>query len=84
MFWTMSKRRQRVARLACLAGVVAGLNGSGLSYKQIAEKATVGGQIHNGVEIQIDLPASQHVRNFGAPADGKGLCVFATMTMDAQ
>ena len=34
--------------------------------------------------LQIDLPATQHVKNFGAPADGKGLCVFASMTMAAR
>ena len=46
--------------------------------------AVVDGNTHNGVEIQIDLPESQHVRNFGAPRDGKGLCVFATMDMIAR
>lgn len=64
---------------ACLAAVAAGPG-----YRQIADDATVDGTSHNGVEIQIDLPVPQHVRNFGAPADGKGLCVFASMDMAAR
>ena len=63
---------------------MAGISGSGLDYRQLAEKATVDGPVHNGVELQIDLPVSEHVKNFGAPADGKGLCVFASMTMAAH
>ena len=46
--------------------------------------AVVDGPIHDGVEVQIDLPESQHVRNFAAPRDGLGLCVFATLTMQAR
>lgn len=46
-----------------------------------AEGAVVDGPIHDGVEIQVDLPTSQHIRNIGAPRDGKGLCVFASLTM---
>lgn len=49
-----------------------------------ADGAVVDGNVHNGVELQIDLPASQHVKNFGAPLDNKGLCVFASMTMAAR
>lgn len=49
-----------------------------------AEGAVVDGPVHDGVEIQVDLPSGQHIRNFGAPADGKGLCVFASMTMAAR
>jgi hypothetical protein len=49
-----------------------------------AEPAVVDGTSHDGVEIQIDLPSEQHIRNFGAPADGKGLCVFASMTMASR
>lgn len=49
-----------------------------------AEGAVVGGQIYEGTELQIDLPNDQHVRNFGAPKDHKGLCVFASMTMAAR
>ncbi len=54
------------------------------SHRIWAEPAVVGGPSHDGVELQIDLPAGQHVRNFGAPADGKGLCVFASMTMASR
>lgn len=50
-------------------------------YVYGADSAVVDGPAHDGVELQIDLPTGQHVRNFGAPADGKGLCVFASMTM---
>lgn len=49
-----------------------------------ADGAVVDGNVHDGVEIQIDLPAKQHVKNFGAPSDNKGLCVFASMTMVAR
>lgn len=49
-----------------------------------AGDAVVSGAEHDGKEIAIDLPAAQHVRNFGAPKDGKGLCVFASLTMDAR
>ena len=84
----MSRRtfesRWRLARMAVLLITVITMSGSGLTYRQIADKATVDGQTHNGVELQIDLPESQHVKNFGAPADGKGLCVFASMTMAAR
>lgn len=48
------------------------------------EHATVDGPVHNGVELTVDLPAKQHVRNFGAPADGKGLCVFASLSMASR
>jgi hypothetical protein len=53
-------------------------------FIEAKESAFVAGNVHDGVEIQIDLPNSQHVKNFGAPGDGKGLCVFASMTMCAR
>lgn len=37
------------------------------------------GPTHSGVEIAIDLPASRQIHNIGAPEDGLGLCVFASM-----
>jgi hypothetical protein len=46
--------------------------------------AVVDGPIHEGVEIDIDLPSSEHVKNFGAPKDNLGLCVFASMNMAAH
>ena len=46
--------------------------------------AVVDGETHEGVEIEIALPSSQHVKNFGAPADNMGLCVFASMSMAAR
>lgn len=46
--------------------------------------AVIDGPTHEGVDITIDLPAEMHVRNFGAPDDNAGLCVFASMTMGAR
>lgn len=51
---------------------------------QAPDKAVVDGPSHNGVEVMCDLPSEQHVKNFGAPKDGAGLCVFASMDMDAR
>jgi len=48
------------------------------------DDAKVSGPERDGTEIDVDLPVSQHVKNFGAPGDGKGLCVFASMTMAAR
>jgi hypothetical protein len=50
----------------------------------VADPAVVDGNSHEGIEIQIDLPSDQHIKNFGAPADGKGLCVFASMSMASR
>jgi hypothetical protein len=60
------------------------LTGSRRDYRSESESAVVDGPVHAGIEIQVDLPADQHVRNFGAPKDGKGLCVFASMSMAAR
>jgi len=72
---------KRGRRLLAPLLIVALLAAPGPDYRQIADKAAVDGPVHDGVEIQIDLPTGQHVRNFGAPVDNKGLCVFASMTM---
>lgn len=48
------------------------------------DSAVVDGPSHNGVEAIVDLPKEQHVKNFGAPRDGMGLCVFASMDMMAR
>jgi hypothetical protein len=53
-------------------------------HRVFADPAVVGGPSHQGVELQIDLPSEQHIKNFRAPADGKGLCVFASMTMASR
>jgi hypothetical protein len=53
-------------------------------YEGPSTHAVVDGPSHDGKEIQVDLPFSQHVKNFGAPKDGLGLCVFASMTMCAR
>jgi hypothetical protein len=44
----------------------------------------VDGPTHENVEVTIDLPVDQHVKNFGAPRDHAGLCVFASMDMAAR
>jgi len=48
------------------------------------ESSWVDGPSHEGVEVMVDLPPDQHVKNFGAPNDGLGLCVFASMDMAAR
>jgi hypothetical protein len=48
------------------------------------EKAVVDGPVHESVEVVCDLPKEQQVKNFGAPKDGLGLCVFASMDMLAR
>ncbi len=76
-----------IGRLMVSAAVALGavlLAGSDYSHRHYAEGAVVDGPVHDGVEIQIDLPKGQHVRNFGAPADNKGLCVFASLDMAAR
>jgi len=50
----------------------------------MGDRAIANGPVHEGTEIEVDLPTDQHVKNIGAPADGKGLCVFASMTMAAR
>lgn len=53
-------------------------------YTAEAERAAVDGAVHEGEEVDVDLPFSEHVRNFGASEDQKGLCVFASLTMAAR
>lgn len=79
----------RKVRLAILAFVLCLVNLGGSlpanHYRVIADKAVVDGAIHDGVEAQIDLPPSQHIKNFGWPApSGPGCCVFVSITMDAR
>lgn len=79
------KSRWPLSRLALILVLILTVSsGEGLNYRQLAGKAVVDGVIHDGTEIQIDLPSGQHVKNFGAPADGLGLCVFASMSMAAR
>lgn len=40
--------------------------------------ATVDGETHNGVEVQLPLPPDFHTKNVGG-TDGAGLCVFDSM-----
>jgi hypothetical protein len=56
----------------------------GVFFLVVSQGAVVDGPVHNGVEVQIDLPPSQHVQNIGAPKDGKGCCVFASADMAAR
>lgn len=48
------------------------------------DSAVVDGPSHEGIEVTVDLPKSEHIRNFGAPADGLGLCVFCSMTQASR
>jgi hypothetical protein len=57
---------------------------AGIVQGQPPEHAVVDGPVHNGVAVTVDLPSSQHVKNFGAPKDGSGLCVFASLDMAAR
>lgn len=50
--------------------------------RQATETAT--GPVFQGTEAAIDLPLDLHVKNIGAPKDGLGLCVFASLQMAAQ
>jgi hypothetical protein len=45
---------------------------------------TVNAPVHDGSVVAVDLPDSHRVRNFGRPADRKGLCVFAASDMCAR
>ena len=50
------------------------------------DKAFVGGNTYRGVEVAIDLPLKQHVKNIARPPgpNGLGCCVFATLDMCAR
>jgi hypothetical protein len=67
-----------------LSGTLMPLTFAASDHRIFADSAEVGGPTYHGVEIEIDLPAAQHIKNFGAPADGKGLCVFASLSMAAR
>jgi hypothetical protein len=71
----MSRRTPDFLALACSLLLLPAL---------AAAQAVVNSNLHDGIEVGVDLPMSQHVRNFGAPADKKGLCVFATLDMAAR
>jgi hypothetical protein len=43
----------------------------------------LGGPEHDGRHIRVDLPMSEHLRN-KAGTDHSGLCVFASLDMDAR
>jgi hypothetical protein len=49
-----------------------------------AGSTMIDGPVRNGSTVAVDLPDSQRVRDFGAPADRKGLCVFTTLDMCAR
>lgn len=79
--WPLS----RIALAIFLCVVNLGGAGPMSYYRLIADKAVVDGAVHEGVEAQVDLPASQHVKNFGWPyPNGPGCCVFTSITMDAR
>jgi len=54
-----------------------------LPRREGIDKATVGGRVMNGVELQVDLPNEQHLRNLGG-SDGAGLCVFTSISHAAR
>lgn len=60
------------------------LQGSAGADRAGQEPAVIDGPTHDGEEVAIDFPQSQRVKNFGAPRDGLGLCVFASLTMAAR
>lgn len=73
------RRAQILTLLLLLIGSTSPLLGQG---RQGTETAT--GPVFQGVEAAVDLPVDLHVKNFGAPKDGLGLCVFASLQMAAQ
>ena len=75
---------QLALALRLLLVVLSLLSTSGGHAAPSSEAAVVDGPVHNGVELAIDLPGSQHVKNIAAPADGAGLCVFASLDMAAR
>lgn len=81
--------RLKTLALASLVGILLSSIGAKALTPQTpyvvgGSPAVVDGPSHEGVEITVDLPIDQHVRNFGAPKDNLGLCVFASMTMGAR
>jgi hypothetical protein len=75
-------RRSSVKVLFAVASLLVSLSSIWAQTGGRSEVAT--GPVYNGVEVAIDLPVREHVRNFGAPKDGQGLCVFASLTMAAR
>lgn len=76
--------RRRLFGLAA-ACLFTGLAASNAELTRIyGDSATVDGNVHGGVEVQIDLPKSQHVHNVAAPKDGLGNCVWASGDMCAR
>lgn len=55
-----------------------------LSPPAKAQKSDVGGETHEGVAIQVDLPHDQHVHNFAVGFPPAGLCVYASLDMAAR
>jgi hypothetical protein len=84
---TLVRRRwlRRTISVVTAFFLVVTSSGFGPDYRDRAAPALVDGPVHNGVEVMIDLPTSEHVRNFAMPlGTDKGLCVFASMTMAAR
>ncbi len=53
-------------------------------YTGLTTGSEIEGPDHKGRVCQVDLPVAEHIRNFGAPLDDLGLCVFASMGMCAR
>jgi hypothetical protein len=47
-------------------------------------KSWVNGLTHEGVNISVDLPEKEHIRNIGSKLDGAGMCVFSSIEMSAR
>ena len=81
---TLKRYSKSIAKWLAGFSLLASMCSAGYDYRALAEKAVVGGTSYEGVELQIDLPISEHVRNIEAPLDKKGCCVFASMDMGAR
>jgi hypothetical protein len=67
----------RLSAALCAAAVLSALAGAPGS------RATANGPTYQGVDIDLDLPVSEHLRN-KAGTDGAGLCVWTSMDHAAR
>lgn len=50
---------------------------------QVESTSFESGPIYAGVELAVDLPGAEHIRNIGSYIDNKGMCVFSSIEMAA-
>lgn len=88
----MNLRRLLLASVVFLSGLTLVFGTTDTRYRgmqvQIGQlihrsDAVVDGSIHNGKELECDLPLRMHLKNKGG-SDGAGLCVFASINMAAE